>query len=37
MTEKKSGGPDVRWIATVIAVGLVAAGIGFAVGLWLGG
>lgn len=34
MTEKPRF--DFRWLATVAAVGLAAAGAGFLVGLWLG-
>lgn len=35
MTEKPRSF-DFRWVGTVVAVGLLAAGAGFAVGLWLG-
>lgn len=36
MSEKKTVRPDVRWIVTVLLVGVAAAGLGFLVGHWLG-
>jgi hypothetical protein len=36
MNTSDNKGFDFRWLGTVLAVSVTAAGLGFALGLWLG-